>query len=364
MSSHHSLLERFCDRWEEVTGLRICIYDLGYFTLANDRLQLPYLRRVHCSSYCDLVKSNLEAFKRCVQTESWRIEKASHQAKPFVHRCHAGVTDLIVPIRAGTNVVGAVFLGQCQPGAKERLKILKHTAEAYADLGLENLLSALADLPKADAARLKEMADIANFIADYVRQILSSVVTETTASIHLVRDDHGRILMEKVPNYFLDQLATSDGLMKQALQYLREGYWKEIKLPVIAKKVGLSNAHFSRVFRKTFGTPFRRCLLEARLSAAGWLSKKTDLKTKEIADLLGYADVNSLSRASILHLGVTSRSMKNRQPMPWHMADPKLMDTDVPLTSLAKRLLRSQRPKPSGAKKTASTKEDVTKARV
>lgn len=335
MSSHHSFLERFCDRWEEVTGLRICIYDLGYFTLANDRLQLPYLRRVHCSAYCNLVKSAPEAFKRCVQTESWRIEKAAHQSKPFVHSCHAGVTDLIVPIKAGTTVVGAVFLGQCRPGVKNRANVLKRVAETYKELDLVNLKRALAELPEVDAARLKELSDIANFIADYVRQIMSSVVTATSASVHLMRDTHGRILMEKVPNYFLDQLSTSDGLMKQALQCLSEGYWKAVGLPAVAKKIGLSNAHFSREFRKTFGMPFRRCLVEARLSAAGWLAKKTDLKTKEIADLLGYADVNSLSRASILHLGVTSRSMKSRQPMPWHMTDSKLMDADVPLTSKA-----------------------------
>jgi AraC-like DNA-binding protein len=113
--------------------------------------------------------------------------------------------------------------------------------------------------------------------------------------------------------------------MLRALQYITANYWKELTLPKVAASVGLSESHFSRQFRKTFGMTFRRCVVESRLSAAGWLTKKTDLKIKEVADLIGYADVSSLPRALRIHAGVTPRLFKDRQPMPWHMDQPKLM---------------------------------------
>lgn len=325
MEGRHSLLERYFDRLEAITGLRVCIYDLGYFTLEDARLDLPYARRVHCSAYCELVKSDPEAHRCCVETESWRIEQAAAQAKPFVHRCHAGVTDLVVPIRVGTRLVGAIFLGQSAPTGANAEKVARRIAARYPSLNAKGLREAMAGLPRADEARLRELADMIRFAADYVRQALGSTITETTTEAQICHDARGRLRMERVPNYFLGQLSTGDGAMRRALTHVRENYWRELLLPDVAAKAGLSVSHFSRLFHRTFGMPFRRCLVEARLSAAGWLTKKTDLKIKEVAELVGYGDVSSLPRALRIHAGVTPRSLRSRQPMPWHMNQPKLM---------------------------------------
>ncbi|MFA6960480.1 MAG: PocR ligand-binding domain-containing protein [Opitutaceae bacterium] len=352
MLTDRSLLERFFDWLEESTGLRICIYDLGYFTLENERLRMPYPRRTHCSDYCMAVKSDPEAFKRCIKTESWRIERASRQSKPFVHRCYAGVTDLVVPIKVGTRLVGAIFIGQCglEEGA-ESGKILSRLVTRYPSLATKALVEAMRTLPKGGAEALREKADVLRFAADYVRQALSSVVSETVVGAQMVCDARGRVRMDRVPNYFLDQLSPGEGAMRKALGQIRANYWRDVNLPNVAAEVGLSESHFSRVFRGTLGMTFRRCLVEARLSAAGWLTKKTDLKIKEIADLVGYDDVSSLSRALRVHAGVTPRSLKNRQPMPWHMNQSRLMPTIVG-TKSQETLPEVQRKR----KKTASVK--------
>lgn len=326
MTLERSSLEKFLDWLEQATGLRVCIYDLGYFTLENDRLRLPYSRRVHCSEYCEAVKSDPAAFKRCVKTESWRIERAAHQQAPFVHRCHAGVTDLVVPIKVGTRLVGAIFVGQCRPresGGAARIR--SRLVGRYPSLDADKLADAMAALPEVDSTGLQEVADVARFAADYVRQALASVVSETVVGAQLVHDSRGRLRMDRVPNYFLDQQHPGEGVMRRALASVRQGYWRELTQPKVAAEVGLSESHFSRLFRRTFGMTFRRCLVESRLSAAGWLTKKTDLKIKEIAELVGYGDVSSFSRALRIHAGVTPMALKHRQPMPWHMNQPKLM---------------------------------------
>lgn len=326
MQGPHSLLEKFCNRLEEITGLRICIYDLGYFTLESERLHLPYLRRVHCSPYCELIKKDADANRKCIQTESWRIEKASLQASPFVHRCHAGVTDMVVPIRVGLRLVGAIFIGQCSPAGKvEGRRAVRQLAKKYPDLNGEAMERAIARLPALDEKRLRGMADLVNFVADYVKQALGSVLLETMEDVHIVHDSHGRIQMERVPNYFLDQFNPADGAMQRAIKLVRSSYWRDLTQSVVAAHVGLSESHFSRQFHRTFGMTFRRCMVEVRLSAAGWLVKKADLKIKEISDLVGYSDTSSLIRAMRIHSGVTPKSVRNRQPMPWHMNQPGLM---------------------------------------
>lgn len=326
-----SLLERFCAHWENITGLRVCIYDFGYFSMESTRLELPYERRTHCSEYCLLVKSCPEAQARCVKTETWRAEEASKTKRAFLHRCHAGVLDLVVPIQVGTRTVGAVFIGQAAPNsAADRLACVRQVAQEWG-LPENRLLKEIEKLPSLperggrSVRGLVEFEDSARLIADYIRQTLGMAVTESLADAQVVRDANGRIVMDKVPNYFLDRLSVGPGVVKEALAYLRANYWRDIALPQAANRVGISESHFSRLFRRVTGMTFRRCLVEARLSAAAWLAKKTDLKVKEIADLLNYRDTSSLQRALRIHAGVTPRELRNRQPMPWYMNKVSLM---------------------------------------
>lgn len=320
----NSVLERFCAHFESLTGLRICIYDFGYFSMENDRLGVPYERRTHCSDYCALVKTSPEAQACCIKTETWRAQQAEKSEKAFVHRCHAGVSDLIVPIKLGTRLVGAIFIGQVAGGGAERTECARRIARTYGLSGPE-LLARMRRLPLKSAEELKGFGDVSRFMADYIRQALGSAVTESLINANLVHDERGRIEMARVPNFFLDQISLGEGVIRNALGLVRASYWKEISQRAVAAEVGLSESHFSRLFKRTTGMTFRRCLVEARLSAAAWLTKKTDLKIKEIADLLAYRDASSLQRALRIHSGVTPTELRRRQPMPWHMNQPGLM---------------------------------------
>ncbi|MDR1279362.1 MAG: PocR ligand-binding domain-containing protein [Opitutaceae bacterium] len=339
-----SLLERFCAHWEKVTGLRVCIYDFGYFSMESDRLALPYERRTHCSGYCALVKRNPDAAARCTKTETWRAEQSAKTTRAFVHRCHAGVSDLVIPVRMGTRVLGAVFIGQAGPASAEAGEACARRTAAMWGLPEGRLRKEMAKLPalptttttptrrrrrsgsgKRAARGLAGFEDSARLIADYIRQTLGMAVTESLADAQVARDAQGRIVMGKVPNYFLDRLSVGPGVVKEALAYLRNNYWRDIALPEVAAQVRVSESHFSRLFRRATGMTFRRCLVEARLSAGAWLTKKTDLKVKEIADLLNYRDTSSLLRALRIHAGVTPRGLRNRQPMPWYMNRINLM---------------------------------------
>lgn len=318
MPRSDSLLEKFCNRVESLCGMQVCIYDFGYFTLENNQLELPYIRREHCSAYCRLVKSNPEAYARCVANESYRARESCKRGV-FVHRCYAGLTDLIVPIRVGSRQVGAIFVGQCAPaGAAEQRRYAGRMARQYA-LDVQALGAALAEAKPLNTRELLELEDIALFTAEYIRQVLGSTITSSLLDSHIAFDRNGRILMRKVPNYFLDQLSMGAGVIRKAIAYLRGRYWESVSQSDVARHVGLSESHFSRQFRKATGMTYKRCIAEARMSAAVWLLKKTDLKIKEIASLLNYGESSSLLRAIRKYTGTSTTDLRGRQPMPWQM---------------------------------------------
>lgn len=107
-----SELERVLTSLASTTGLEVCFYDLGFLTsaLSDARLSKDLLK--HCSPYCMAVKHNPSAHQQCIKNEYNRIKMASKAGGPFIHRCHAGLTDMIVPVRIGERVIGAIFVGQ------------------------------------------------------------------------------------------------------------------------------------------------------------------------------------------------------------------------------------------------------------
>ncbi|MDP0497039.1 MAG: PocR ligand-binding domain-containing protein [Verrucomicrobiota bacterium JB024] len=315
-----STLERFCEYWEKITGLHICIYDYAYFSIESDWLELPYVRCTHCSEYCMLVKSNEEAFHECIKTESQRTALAAKSKKPLLHRCHAGVLDLVVPIIVGSQTAGAVFIGQCAPSDKrERNKYIKSIAKKYT-LDTAQLEKAMEGLMDTEKAGLMESKDVAYFVAEYIRRIMGSAIHMSIVDAAVVFNAAGEVDVARIPNYFLDQIAASSRKIKHALERIRNGYWTDIPQATLAKEAGLSESHFSRLFKKQTGMTYRRCLVEARLSAAVWLMKKTDLNNKQIAELLNYGEASSLHRAIRIHTGTTPTDLRRRQPMPWYMS--------------------------------------------
>lgn len=61
----------------------------------------------------------------------------------------------------------------------------------------------------------------------------------------------------------------------------------------LARTAGLSPAHFSREFRRTFGEPPHRYLLTRRLERAATLLRNTDRPVTEICFAVGLASVGS-----------------------------------------------------------------------
>jgi AraC-type DNA-binding domain-containing proteins len=310
------VLERFIRAVERITGLKICVYDLIYFTSNNDRLSLPTHRREHCSAYCLKIKSNPEAWKRCRHDEYYRASEAHRRNAPFVHTCHAGLTDLVVPIREGTRQIGAIYLGQCQTIGQRRTKgILKRL---HRDFGFDEaeLSSILAERPCLNRQALCSHGDLLTGICDYI-ELAESLQEYRRYQSEKLSNRSGSIPMEQIPTFFLDQLKPHTAPIRKAVELLRTSYWKKISHSTIAREIGLSASHFTREFQKQTGLSFRRCVVMARVSAAYFLLKQTSLNLGEIADRLGYENISSLGRAFRSQVGASPRELLRIQPPPW-----------------------------------------------
>ena len=312
-----SVLEHFIDAISAYTGLPICVYDLDYFTRDDEKLNLPASLREHRSAFCLKVKSSREGWARCIKDQYARAEMANQMKRPLLHTCHAGVTDLVVPLRRGGKQIGVLFMGQAVtiPPAKAHRK-LEHLSRKFG-LNLAELKSLHLAQPHMSMSALQKQGDLLNGLRDYIetKEILLSERKNT--SLNMARPLKLPVNMRVIPTHFLDQLQPQSPPIQQAVQILREGYWKDLILPTVARSIGFSESHFSREFMREIHLSFRKCLVEARINAAMYLLKRSSLSIGQIAELVGYNDFSSLTRAFQRQTGRSPREFKRMQPPPW-----------------------------------------------
>lgn len=89
---------------------------------------------------------------------------------------------------------------------------------------------------------------------------------------------------------------TTKSFVTKAVEYVRESYSdQDISIETVCKKLGVSTAYFSTVFKKETGKTFISYLTDYRMEQAVELLLTTNDKTYIIAEKVGYSDPNYFS---------------------------------------------------------------------
>ena len=88
-----------------------------------------------------------------------------------------------------------------------------------------------------------------------------------------------------------------NGVIEQAVAYIRENFASDISLSSIAKSFSVSPEHFSRLFKKETGLGFSKYLNSLRLQHAEQLLKSSGKKNiTQVAESCGFEDSNYFSK--------------------------------------------------------------------
>ena len=101
--------------------------------------------------------------------------------------------------------------------------------------------------------------------------------------------------------YILNAISENHGrrtssTVKLAIDYIEQHYTSEISLDDVAKFVGISPQHFSKIFKMETGTNYVDWLSDLRIEQAKKYLSSGERTIKEICYLVGYKDPNYFSR--------------------------------------------------------------------
>lgn len=147
-------------------------------------------------------------------------------------------------------------------------------------------------------------------------------------ALALLEEDHGRAAALEVARYLVLPLKRSGGQEQFSTQLQaqfsaipaieRVQHWildhlnRDLRVATLAKRAGMSERNFVRLFQQDTGKPPGDFIALARLQKARRLLEETGLEPKRIAGQCGFGSAASMRRVFVRSLGVTPAQYRER----------------------------------------------------
>lgn len=151
------LLDKVMRDFSLVTGNNIALYDKDFNLLGSN-----YANR---QRFCGLIQCSFEGKRRCYDSDYRLLENCARYKLPQKHICHAGLTDMCIPIKYNESVIAYIVLGQIK-NENSFESILKYVKDL--DLDYKELKESYDSIPYADDEKIDGVISIAVMLTEYI----------------------------------------------------------------------------------------------------------------------------------------------------------------------------------------------------
>lgn len=205
----------------------------------------------HRNPFCDRIKNAVDRLRQCSRNDTSEIAViAETERRPFIHRCHAGVDEMVTPIFVDGVYAGAFFLGPFRrPDA-------------------ECVYSCCCD----------EFNELPEYNADIV-----SAAGRILRLLEFTAGHHARTLA--VRESFESE---ANAKLRPALEYMAHHFKENITASEMAELCHLSTSRFIHLFNEKMNAGFSDYLRNLRIEEAKILLSNTDMRIGDIASRCGF----------------------------------------------------------------------------
>ena len=117
------------------------------------------------------------------------------------------------------------------------------------------------------------------------------------------------------PQVALYEGGLSDRALVRVTEYINEHVTQSIKLQDLAAYVGITQFHFSRLFKQSTGMSPHQYVMQQRIERAKQLLKKADMSIADIALNCGFSSQSHLGKYFRAMTGMTPRKYRQEQKL-------------------------------------------------
>ena len=218
------------------------------------------------SRYCTLMQEKFFGIDRCIALDNEMQRRCLKSDRAVLYKCHAGLYELVAPVKIFGEAVGFVMFGQFRIGrGKPELAGTREVSEAFAEL------------PRFDEENAASLEEMLNMLIHYI--------------------------VDK------ELISYSGSLRYQRLKrFIEENFSENLSLQRAAKFLNMSVSSLTHFLRGNYRTSFKKMVIEQKISHAEKLLKENpSLTVGEAAVAVGYEDTHYFSR---LYRQVRKRTAK------------------------------------------------------
>ncbi|MFG0249540.1 MAG: helix-turn-helix domain-containing protein [Phycisphaeraceae bacterium JB051] len=262
IASDNQAIRKLIRSYERATGLTSCFRPTGPVFQ-----QLGGLTGLHVSPFCVIPRR--DQMPLCRQDDAANLhEQFAQPTLPLMRTCHAGASEIIVPVHWQNQLVLVVFFGQFRQNDDQP-----------------------ATLPRWPEAKIK-----------HAIQLLTSLQSHLLA-----------IYQQRLANH----PKADDPRLEQVIDWLTIHISTDPSLDALANMLCVSPTWASHLIRQLAGKPFTQLKDDIRIERAKHLLSNSPLKVASIAAQLGMDDANYFSRFFKRKTGTTASDYRKVHQVAW-----------------------------------------------
>ncbi len=133
------------------------------------------------------------------------------------------------------------------------------------------------------------------------------------STLNIIHLKNSLIEFSRESAMYISELKKSCGIINKVKQYIKNNYYRNIKLKDIAKMFYVNPAYLGQLFKKETGFNYCQYLNKIRIQNAKKILKRTDLHIYQIAEKVGYKDSDYFIIKFRESENCTPMEYKNRQ---------------------------------------------------
>ena len=220
------------------------------------------------SSYCTQIRKTEAGRKACMKSDESAYRHATFNESFYIYTCHAGLSEMVVPIHGQGILLGYLMIGQ--------FRIQRKTGE-------------IINPPVLSPGVLQESYEL----------LPSLNVAQINAALHILQACASYVWMDE----YIRIQDSSLGL--QIKEYMQNHLNQKIQISDLMNEFHVGKTTICSTVQKVFHMTVTELLRSLRINEAKLLLKSTTLSISDVAALVGVGDYNYFSRIFHRELGIT-----------------------------------------------------------
>jgi AraC-like DNA-binding protein/ligand-binding sensor protein len=284
--------------------------------------------------YCQAIQSTPDGLARCLKSDCDALLEAKNYGEYRIYTCHAGLVNVVIPLRFKGRDLGAIFTGQIFTREQTREDI-QAIFKNLKPLGIEQdtIVREIAGVKIFAQDKLLLAIRLINFMANYILLVedemyLQSEVYRKEQDILRIENERMKlkndlqqlsilVLRDKVDSRSdfqgnPGQNQQKPAIVSRAQEFIRKNYNQPLALSDVAQAVYLSPNYFSTIFKEVAGINFSVYLNSVRVEEGKKLLRETTLPVKQIVHMVGFEDYNYFNRVFRKSVAIPPASYRER----------------------------------------------------